>query len=151
MNLDELTSPALIFPGLPGSDVPTVLRALADRVHEAGRVDDADELYERLSEREELGSTGLGNGVAIPHCKLDGIDEVVMAIGICQRKVDFGAVDGKPVDVFFLIVSPEKRPAEHLKALAAVSRWLKRDDHVAEVRRRASREAIHDLLRGEPG
>lgn len=151
MNLDELTSPALIFPDLPGSDVPTVLRALADRMHEAGVIDDADDLYHRLSEREELGSTGLGMGVAIPHCKLEGLDEVVMAIGICQRPVEFAAVDEEPVDVFFLIVSPEKRPAEHLKALAAVSRWLKADDHVAEVRRRAGREAIHDLLRGESG
>lgn len=151
MQLDELTSPELIFPDLPGSDIPTVLRALADRVHAADRVDDADDLYRRLSEREKLGSTGLGHGVAIPHCKLEGIDEVFLAIGVCRHDVEFAAADDEPVHVFFLIVSPEKQPAEHLKALAAVSRWLKQDDHVEQVRRQHDAEAIYDLLRTDSG
>lgn len=147
MHLDDLTSPELIFPDLPGSDVPTVLRAFADRIHQAGRVDDADDLYRRLTEREKLGSTGLGDGVAIPHCKLDGIDEVFLAIGICRRDVEFAAADDEPVHVFFLIVSPEDRPAAHLKALAEVSRWLKSDDHVEEILQLGDAEAIYDLLR----
>lgn len=150
MHLEDLTGPELIFPDMPGSDVPTVLRALSDRVQATGMVANADELYRRLTEREELGSTALGNDVAIPHCKLEGLGQVFMAIAVCRRDVEFGAVDGEPVHVFFLIVSPEDHPAEHLKALATVSRWLKEDDHVEKVRRGPTAQAIYDLLRAQP-
>ena len=122
MHLGALTKPELIFVGLPGSDRPTALKALADKVTAASVLQDADVLYERLLEREELGTTGIGAGVAIPHCKMKNLDEVIVAIGVSQRGVDFAAEDGQPARLLFLVVSPEGRPADHLQSLSAISR-----------------------------
>ena len=149
MRLGALTRPDLIFPDLPASDRPGVLRALAERVAARGLVPDAVQLYERLLERERLGSTGIGSGIAIPHCKLPGLKSGVVAVGMVPEGVDFGAVDGKPVRVFFLVISPSESPAEHLQALAAISRWLKEDRHAERLLALRDPAAISDFLRDE--
>ena len=149
MHLDELTRPDLIFPDLPGSDAPTVLRAFADRVQASGLIEDADELYHRLFEREQLASTGIGAGVAIPHCKVDDIPDVVMAIGITRKEVDFEAADDQPVRLFFLIVSPCDHPAAHLQALAAVSKWLRVEHHAERIVALDDSQAIYQMLQTE--
>ena len=149
MHLGELTRPDLIFPDLAGSDTPTILRSLADRLATHGLVEDADKLYRRLFEREELCSTAIGGGVAIPHCKVDNLDRVALAIGISDRDVEFGAVDKQPVRLFFLIVSPADDPAAHLKALATVSKWLKAGNHTARITGLQDASAIYDLLQAE--
>jgi len=149
MHLGELTRPDLIFPDLAGSDTPTILRALADRLAAHGLVEDPDDLYRRLFEREELCSTAIGGGVAIPHCKVDNLDRVALAVGISGREIDFGADDKQPVHLFFLIVSPADDPAAHLKALAAVSKWLKADNHSARITGLQDAAAIYDLLQTE--
>lgn len=125
MNLASLARPELIFPSLPGTDRPTVLRSLAGLLAGVGAVPNAEQLYERLWEREQLDSTGIGYGVAIPHCKLPGLDKALLAIAVTCRDVDFAAIDGAPVRVLFLVVSPSDNPAEHLTVLAAITRWLK--------------------------
>ena len=149
MRLANLTHPELIFPHLPGSDRPTVLRAFAEKLAEISPVTDAEDLYRRLSEREDLGSTGLGSGVAIPHCKMDGLSEVVVAIGLCEHPVDFEAEDGEPVDLLFLLVSPEDAPAEHLKSLSAISKWVKANRHVEKNRQLDDAASIYELLERE--
>ena len=133
MQLSNLVRKDLIFPSLASTDASSVLRTFADRIAEAGGVSDAGELYGKLKEREELGSTGIGLGVAIPHCKLPGLKEILMAVGTVRQSIDFGAVDGKPVRLFFVLASPESNPAMHLKSLAAVSKWVKANRHVEEI------------------
>lgn len=157
MDLASLTRPELIYPRLPGTDTPTVLRALADRLAaELPTLEgfgtprlhaDADEIYRKLLEREELGSTGIGTGVAIPHCKLEGLDRPVLSVGLLKRGIDFGATDGEAVRVFLVLLSPASAPAQHLQALAAVSKWVKTDGHVAQLRDRSDPDAVHELLR----
>lgn len=149
MNLGSLTHPQLVFPDLAVRDVEGVLRAFADRVAELGFVPDADRLFEKLLEREQLGSTGVGSGVAIPHCKLKGLDEVVLAIGISRKAIEFGAIDTKPVRLFFVVVSPPDAPAAHLQVLAAISRWLKQDSHASRLLALHDRQKIFDLLEEE--
>lgn len=149
MGLASLTRPGLIFPDLPGADPPTVLRALAERVTAAGVVEAEDELYRRLWEREQLGSTGIGRGVAIPHCKIASLDRVTLAVGIARREVDFGAVDDVPVRIFFLLVSPQDEPAEHLRSLAAISEWLKGDPPLERMVEADDPEEILALLDGK--
>jgi len=78
-----------------------------------------------LLEREKLGSTGIGDSIAIPHGKLNGLDELIVAFGRSRQGVDFNAVDGKPVKLFFLLIAPESSRSEHLKVLARISRMLK--------------------------
>jgi PTS system nitrogen regulatory IIA component len=78
-----------------------------------------------LLEREKLGSTGIGDGIAIPHGKLKGLDRLVISFGRSRRGIDFDAIDGKPVHIFFLLMAPESSTGQHLKALAKISRMLK--------------------------
>ncbi|HQC23908.1 MAG TPA: PTS sugar transporter subunit IIA, partial [Syntrophales bacterium] len=78
-----------------------------------------------LLEREKLGSTGIGDGIAIPHGKLKGLERLVISFGRSRQGVDFDAIDGKPVHIFFLLMAPESSTGQHLKALAKISRMLK--------------------------
>jgi nitrogen PTS system EIIA component len=149
VRLGSLTRPELIFPDLPATDRAGVLHALAERVAGRGAVPNAVDLYQKLLEREQLGSTGIGSGIAIPHCKLPRLKTGVAAIGLVPQGVDFGAVDGKPVKVFFLIVSPSESPAEHLQALAAISRWVKGDRHAERLLELHDPEAVYALLQEE--
>jgi PTS system nitrogen regulatory IIA component len=149
VGLGALTRPELIFPDLPGTDPAGVLRALAGRVAGEGLVKNGEELFQRLWEREQLGSTGIGQGVAIPHCKLKGLRHGVVAIGMVPAGVEFGAVDGQPVKVFFLVVSPAESPAEHLQILAAISRWIKVPGHAGQLLALHDPARVYDLLRGE--
>lgn len=146
MQLQALTEPDLIFPGLPAFDVPSVLRAFADRLASAGRVGDADKIYDALWEREQLGSTGIGEGVAVPHCKVAKLDHVILAVGHVAKGIEFGAVDGKPVQLFFCVVSPESQPAAHLHCLQAISTWLKQSDESRRILEMDDPEAIYGLL-----
>lgn len=150
MDLQSLTEPELIFPDLPAFDIPSVLRAFADRLAEKGRVPAADRLYEKLWEREQLGSTGIGDGVAVPHCKLSGFDQVVLAIGHVAKGIEFAAVDGKPVRLFFCVVSPDSQPAAHLQCLQAISTWLKRNTASQRILEMDDPEAIYALLSADP-
>ena len=144
--LARFTRPELVFPDLPGSDSPTVLKALADRIAPYIAGSGAEELYRKLQEREELGSTGIGDRVAIPHCKMEGLDDPVLAVAVVRGGIDFQAVDQKDVHLFFLLVSPEESPAVHLQILANISRWVKNDRHVERMLDRPDREAIYQLL-----
>ncbi len=146
MRLSSLTSPDLIFVDLPGADGPTVLRAFAERLVKRGVARDADKLYRLLLEREKLGTTALGHGVAVPHCKIDGLDDVVVAVGLLRRGIDFEATDGEPVRLLFLVISPNAAPAAHLQALAAISRWVKADHHVERILDLHEPQAIFGLL-----
>ena len=150
MRLSSLTRPDLIFVDLPGADGPTVLRAFAERVVERGIVPDADRLYRLLLEREKLGTTALGEGVAVPHCKIEGLDEVVVALGLFGKGIEFEATDDIPVRLLFLVISPTAAPAEHLQALAAISRWVKADHHIDRILELREPQAIFELLEKEP-
>jgi PTS system nitrogen regulatory IIA component len=146
LRLASLTRPELIFPDLPGQDRAVVLRELARRIAGQGLVRDPEDLFHKLWEREQLGSTGIGSGIAIPHCKLPGLSHGVVAIGMVPGGVDFGAADGQPVKLLFLVLSPSASPAEHLQVLATISRWIKGNaERILELRDPA---AVVDLLEG---
>ena len=149
MGLGSLTRPELILSDLPATDPVEVLRVFADRLAKAGVVRDADELFRRLREREQLSSTGIGAGVAIPHCKMPGLKQTVVAVGLAPQGVDFGAADGKPVRLFFLAVSPEVSPAEHLRVLASISRWVKTGRNAERVLEIRDPQAVYDFLQEE--
>jgi PTS system nitrogen regulatory IIA component len=109
---------------------------------------DAKTIAAALSEREKIGSTGFGGGVAIPHGRIEGLDRV---FGYCARlsaPIDFQSVDNLPVDLVFLILSPPDAGADHLKALASVSRVLRDRNTVAKLRGARSRDALYALLSG---
>jgi PTS system nitrogen regulatory IIA component len=147
MQLGSLIRPELIFFDLPAADRSQILRAFADRIAAAGLAGSAGELYRKLCEREELSSTGIGSGIAIPHCKLDRLQRGLVAVGIVPDGVDFGAVDGQPVRVFFLVASPANAAAEHLQILAAISRWVKSSQNVEKLLQLRDPAAVYEFLR----
>lgn len=105
-------------------------------------------VIDRLTERERLGSTGFGGGVAIPHGKIDGVDHVVGVFARLAEPIEFQAIDDMPVDLVFMLLSPPDAGADHLKALARVSRQLRDRTFVAKLRGASSTDALYALLTG---
>lgn len=101
-----------------------------------------------VSEREKLGSTGFGNGVAIPHGKIEGLDRIYCLFARLAEPVDYKAIDGRPVDLVFLLLSPPDAGGEHLKALAAISRVTRHDAILEKMRGARSRDALAAVLIG---
>lgn len=145
MPLADLLAANAVFPSLRASSKKQALQELALHAAElSGR--DQREIFETLLQRECLGSTGVGNGIAIPHGKLAGLPRLFGAFARLEKPIDFESLDGEPVDLIFLLLAPEAAGADHLKALARVARML-RDPTMAE-KLRATRDAgmIHALL-----
>ena len=136
----------IFFDVISGS-MTEALQDIAGRLKESGDVKDADDLARRLIEREKLGCTGLGNGIAIPHCKLNGLESVLLAVGISRGGVDFHAIDGKPVRLIFLVLSPAEAPAGHLQALARISRLVKTPGVTEAILSASSPDEVSRLLR----
>lgn len=103
-------------------------------------------VVEKLNERERLGTTGFGGGVAIPHGRLDGLDRIRGAFVRLERPIDYGAIDDMPVDLVFMLLSPVDAGAEHLKALAQISRCLRDRVFLAKLRGAGSPDALYALL-----
>ncbi|MEP6993565.1 MAG: PTS sugar transporter subunit IIA [Acidobacteriota bacterium] len=144
---DDQIDPRLLFRAIPGHSREQVIQELSQRVAAQGVVPDSAELAARLLDREKLGCTGLGAGIAIPHCKLGDIDRVAVAVASTAAPVDFGASDGKPVDLIFLVVSPANGAAAHLQALARVSRLLRVPGVVEGLREAPSQERLLAVIR----
>lgn len=109
---------------------------------------DPSMVAETLSEREKLGSTGFGGGIAIPHGRIDHLDRVVGAVAQLAQPIDYQAIDDLPVDLVFMLLSPSRAGAEHLKALARVSRSLRDRGFAAKLRGASSPDALYALLTG---
>jgi PTS system nitrogen regulatory IIA component len=125
MKIVDILSEAAVLPELRGATKDAVLRELAAHLATAHPEIEANQLIEVLWERERLGSTAIGDGIAIPHGKLLGLRSVVAGFGRHPQGVDFQSLDGRPTKIFFLLVAPEDSVGQHLKALARVSRLLK--------------------------
>lgn len=131
MNITDLVSEHLVIPALREQTKGGVLRELVNPLAAAHPGIDADQLLAMLWEREQLGSTAIAAGVAIPHAKLPGLPKVLAVVGRHRQGVDFASLDGTPTKLFFLLVAPTDSNGQHLKALAQVSR-LVRDDVLRE-------------------
>jgi PTS system nitrogen regulatory IIA component len=140
-------NPRLVFADLEAKTAEGALAEMAQRLAASGVVKDAQELTRRLFEREQLGCTGLGSGIAIPHCKWKGLSDIVVAIGASRSGIDFHAADGIPVTLLFLILSPAETPALHLQALARISRLLRGPGVAESLRRATTPEGIVQALR----
>jgi PTS system nitrogen regulatory IIA component len=144
MKIVDLLNPAAIVADLKASDKRTALEELADAVVTVDTSLDRSEIIKVLQERERLGSTGIGDGVAIPHGKLKAIDKLLISFGRSPSGVEFDSMDGKPAKLFFLLLAPEESVGIHLKTLARISKLLKS----SSVRRRLlDAEGREDIYR----
>jgi PTS system nitrogen regulatory IIA component len=144
---DGSIDPRLVFFRVPGASRDALFEELAGRVAARGAVRDAGELAGRLLKRERDGCTGVGRGIAIPHCRLDGLEGEVVAFASTEQPVPFGALDGVPVDLVFLVVSPTQAAAAHLQAVARVSRLLRVPGIAEALRGAGSAEELMAALR----
>lgn len=133
MKIIEILPATLVMPRLTGGSKDEVLRELARGMASHSPDIDADKLVEVLWERERLGSTAIGDGIAIPHGKLPNLQTVRAAFGRHPAGVDFDSLDGNPTRLFFVLIAPEDSVGQHLKALARVSRLLKDDGFRAQL------------------
>jgi nitrogen PTS system EIIA component len=125
MKITEILTPDLIVPELVGSTKTEVLRELAQPLAAKYHELDVGALTAVLAERERLGSTAIGDGIAIPHGKVRGVKQILGTFGRHRRGVDFESLDGRPTHLFFVLMAPEDSTSLHLKALARVSRLFK--------------------------
>jgi nitrogen PTS system EIIA component len=125
MNIHDMIDSSMILADIHGKTKKQALEELVMHLAGLNPAVQADELMKVLIEREKLGSTGIGNGIAIPHGKLDGLQDIALVCGRSVQGIDFDAIDGKPVQLFFLLVAPAHSSGVHLKALARLSRLLK--------------------------
>jgi PTS system nitrogen regulatory IIA component len=143
----DIVSSQAVATGLPANGKKQLFQKIAGLAAQAYGLD-ADMVGEALFERERLGSTGFGGGVAIPHAKIAGLDKMRGVVVLLDPAVPFDAVDEAPVDVVFALLSPLDSGAEHLKTLARVSRYLRDDAQIGRLRGAQSAEALHALLAG---
>jgi len=122
MALVELVSERIVKIPLESKDKPDVLRELVQILKDAGEIDDFDAVLEAVQEREDKQSTGLEQGIAVPHCKTSAVTRMNLAIGIAPQGVDFDSMDGKPSKLFFLLVAPPDQSGPHVQALAEIAK-----------------------------
>ncbi|MGH7839558.1 MAG: PTS sugar transporter subunit IIA [Candidatus Binataceae bacterium] len=137
MKISEVLTPEMVLPSLAGRDKPKILNELAECLVSKRREVNLAELNAVLNERERLGSTAIGDGIAIPHGKARGVKQIIGVFGRAPGGVDFDSLDGKPTNLFFLLVAPEDSASLHLKALARVSRLFRDNafrDHLLGAR-----------------
>ena len=125
-----------------------VVREMVGALHAAGhfRAADVDEIVKAVLRREELGTTGIGRHIAIPHSRHPAADRLIGTLALSRDGLPFDSLDGEPVYVFVLLVSPQERPGDHLRALEAVVRTMRNDDFVAQLRACQTREEVWALL-----
>ena len=145
MPLTDLITAAAILPALRVNTKKSALHEMSER---AGFVSglQAREIYDAVLQRERLGSTGVGNGIAIPHGKLTSCTKIVGVFARLDRAIEFDALDGAPVDLAFLLVAPETSGADHLKALARIARVLRDPRIVAKLRATRDADGLYGVL-----
>ena len=136
MNIADLLAPDAVLPALKVQSKKQLLQELASRSHVLTRISER-RIFETLVERERLGTTGVGTGIAIPHGRMTEVKTIIGIFARLESAIDYEAVDSQPVDLVFMLLAPENAGADHLKALARVSRLL-RDKGTCEKLRSAS-------------
>jgi len=149
--LSDLITPDRIKIPLVSHDKDELLRELVEVVTRGGGIDDPEDVLRAVREREAVLSTGIGNGVAIPHGKSPAVPELRMAAGTTAEPVDFDALDGQPVRLFFLLVGPESAAGQHIKALSRISRLVRREDIRSTLLAARNAEEFYRALRNAEG
>lgn len=149
MKITNILSEKSILADLTSQDKNEVIRELAEAIHQAEPSIDASQLAEILLERENLGSTGIGSGVAIPHGKMPGLESLVAGFGRSKKGVDFDSQDGEPTHLFFVLLAPENSAGLHLKALAKLSRLLKSSQFRDRLMEAPDEGALYQIIKEE--
>jgi nitrogen PTS system EIIA component len=145
MNISDLLAPDAVIPALKVQSKKLLLQELAARAALQTRLPEK-RIFETLIERERLGTTGVGQGIAIPHGRMAEVSRITGVFARLEGGLDYEAVDGQPVDLVFMLLAPENAGADHLKALARVSRLLRNQQTCEKLRTANTGEAIYAIL-----
>ncbi|MFQ5683891.1 MAG: PTS sugar transporter subunit IIA [Candidatus Binatia bacterium] len=151
MKIIDFLDVGRIIPNLKGRDKNAVLKELAERMSSQERSMDSQKVFEILLERETVSSTAIGEGVAIPHGKMVGVRNLYGLFARSPEGVDFNSLDGGPTYLFFLLIAPEDSAADHLKALARISRLLKDTAFRARLMKGKTKEDLFNAIKEEDG
>ena len=148
MKFADFVSAEAVCAELKAVDKEGAIREMAQALLDAERIeaDEFESIVKAILKREELGSTGIGRGVAVPHTKHPSVDQLVGTVAVSRDGVDFASLDGETVQLFFLLISPPDRPGDHLRALENISRQLRDDTFCKFLKQSKTAEEIHVLL-----
>ncbi|MBX7106097.1 MAG: PTS sugar transporter subunit IIA [Gemmataceae bacterium] len=153
MRMSDFVVRDAIVPRLTATTKDGIVREIVNSLQAAGyfQASEAENIVRAILKREQLGSTGIGRGIAIPHTKHPGVDRLVGTVALAPAGVNFDSIDGEPVQVFVLLVSPQDRPGDHLRALENVVRSMREDSFVKSLREAQTTDEIWKLLDEPPG
>ena len=148
MKFADFVSREAIRTQIDADEKRSVIRAMATALLEAEKIEaeQMESIVEAIYKREELGSTGIGRGVAVPHTKHPSVDKLVGAVAVSEEGVDFDSLDGEKVHLLFLLISPPDRPGDHLRALENISRQLRDDTFCRFLKQSKSPDDVWQLL-----
>lgn len=138
MDLSDLITEDVVKIPLDATTKPTVLQELVDLLYAAGRISDSEKIYRALLEREEMGSTGLEMGIAIPHCKCDAVTDITVGVGVSPHGIDFDSIDGERSHLFFLVVAAPGQSTSHIQVLSEIGELTRSRDYVRSLVEAAS-------------
>ena len=149
MKLCDFVVADAILPELAANAKESAIKSMVASLKYAGgiRAEDEEGIVAAIMKREELGSTGIGNGVAVPHTKHASVTKLIATVALASGGVDFASLDGEPVHILFLLVSPPDKPGDHLRALESISRHLRNQNFCKFLRQSKTKEAVLDLLK----
>jgi len=147
MKITDFLDKRCVIIGMRSRTKKEAIKELLTKLKENGFIKDEKEILETVMEREKLGSTGIGQGIAVPHAKSDQIENLVAALGISKTGIDFNSLDGEQVNIVFLVLAPTKSVGLHLKALAKIARLLKDRVFRNALKDAQSPEEIMDLIK----
>jgi mannitol/fructose-specific phosphotransferase system IIA component (Ntr-type) len=153
MRFSDLVSREAIRANLTADDKEGVIREMAQSLLDAGKLagDEFESIVKAIMKREELGSTGIGRGVAVPHTKHPSVEQLVGTVGVSAEGVDFDSLDGEKVQLLFVLISPPDRPGDHLRALESISRQLRDDMFCRFLKQAKTPQEIWQLLEEADG
>ncbi|MDB6146000.1 MAG: fructose transporter subunit [Pseudomonas sp.] len=146
IRLESILTPGRSLVNMPGGSKKRVLEQIADLISREVTYLGSQDVYEALIAREKLGSTGFGNGIAIPHCRLSGCEGPISALVHLEHPIDYDAIDGAPVDLLFVLLVPEAATDAHLELLRQIAGMLDRKDVRERLRHATSNEALHKVV-----
>ena len=149
MILTQILQPDCIKVPVENRDKEAVITELVDLLDANGLLSGRDEVLEAVLTRERTQSTGTGAGIAIPHGKCNAVKELVMAIGIAHESIEFNSIDGKPVTILILLVSPADQTGPHIQALATISRLMLNEEFRQQLEKVASADEVYGLLNNQ--
>ena len=149
MILTQILQPDCIKVPVENTDKEAVITELVDLLDANGLLLDRDTALEAVITRERIQSTGTGAGIAIPHGKCNAVKELVMAIGIAHEPIDFNSIDGKPVTILILLVSPADQTGPHIQALATISRLMLNDQFRQQLEKVTCSDEVYELLNNQ--